>query len=83
MGLTHTHGVSELSVIEEMERLSKRYAELKNAQEAVEDLLLRMEEISQYLPSGIEGSHRADEEWGDTLEQIESEVREIEDRIGE
>ena len=70
-----------MSVIEAMERLSKRYAELKNAQEAVEDLLLRMQELS--LPSGIQGSHHADMEWGDTLEQIESEMQEIEDRIGE
>ena len=70
-----------MSVIEEMERLSKRYAELKTAKEAVEDLLCQMEEMP--LPSGIEGSHHADMEWGETLEQIESEVQEIEDRMGE
>tara|TARA_R110002012_G_scaffold53010_3_gene136241 strand:+ start:10613 stop:10732 length:120 start_codon:yes stop_codon:yes gene_type:complete len=38
-----------------------------------------MEEIS--LPSGIEGSHHADMEWGETLEQIESEMQEIEDKV--
>ena len=68
-----------MSVIKAMERLSERYAELESAQRAVEDLLCRMEEIS--LPSGIEGSHHADMEWGDTLEQIESEMQEIEDKV--
>ena len=68
-----------MSVIKAMERLSERYAELESAQTAVEDLLCRMEEIS--LPSGIEGSHHADMEWGDTLEQIESEMQEIEDKV--
>lgn len=69
----------EMSVIKAMERLSERYAELESAQRAVEDLLCRMEEIS--LPSGIEGSHHADMEWGETLEQIESEMQEIEDKV--
>ena len=68
-----------MSVVEEMNRLAERYAELEDAKEAVEDLLMTMEEIS--LPSGIEGSHHADMEWGDTLEQIENEMQEIEDRI--
>ena len=68
-----------MSVIKAMERLSERYAELESAQRAVEDLLCRMEEIS--LPSGIEGSHHADMEWGETLEQIESEMQEIEDKV--
>ena len=68
-----------MSVIEAMKRLSERYAELESAQRAVEDLLLRMQELS--LPSGIEGSHHADMEWGDTLEQIESEMQEIEDKV--
>jgi hypothetical protein len=33
------------------------------------------------LPSGIEGSHHAEMEWGETLAQIESEMQAIEDRI--
>ena len=68
-----------MSVVEEMNRLAERYAELEDAKEAVEDLLMTMEEIS--LPSGIEGSHHADMEWGDTLEQIENEMQAIEDKI--
>tara|TARA_R100000152_G_scaffold20593_1_gene14773 strand:- start:1728 stop:1847 length:120 start_codon:yes stop_codon:yes gene_type:complete len=38
-----------------------------------------MQEIS--LPSGIQGSHHAEMEWCDTLEQIESEMQEIEDKV--
>ncbi len=68
-----------MSVIEAMERLSERYAELASAQRAIEDLLCRMQEIS--LPSGIQGSHHAEMEWCDTLEQIESEMQEIEDKV--
>lgn len=68
-----------MSVVEEMNRLAERYSELEDAKEQVEDLLMTMEEI--FLPSGIEGSHHADMEWGDTLQQIENEMQEIEDRI--
>ena len=70
-----------MSVVEEMNRLAERYAELETAKDAVEDLIMTMEEVDSSLPSGIEGSHHADMEWGDTLEQIENEMREIENRI--
>ena len=68
-----------MSVVEEMKRLTERYAELERAKEAIEGLLMRMEEIS--LPSGIEGSHHADMEWGRTVEQIENEMQQIQNRI--
>jgi hypothetical protein len=68
-----------MSVVEEMKRLTERYSDLEAAKDAVLDLILTMEEIS--LPSGIMGSHHADMEWSDTLEQIENEMQEIEDRI--
>ena len=68
-----------MSVVEEMNRLTERYAELENAKVEVEDLLMMIELIS--LPSGIEGSHHSEMEWGDTLEQIENEMQAIEDRI--
>ena len=47
--------------------------------DVVEGLLYCMETID--LPSGIEGSHHSEMEWGDTLEQIENEMQAIEDRI--
>jgi len=68
-----------MSVVEEMNRLAERYAELEDAKEQVEDLLMRIEEIA--LPSGIYASHHSEMEWGDTLEQIESEMRDIENRV--
>ena len=68
-----------MSVVEEMNRLAERYSELEEVKTEVEDLLMTMGEIS--LPSGIEGSHHAEMEWGDTLEQIENEMQEIENRI--
>ena len=68
-----------MSVIEEMKRLTERYAELERAKEEVEVLIYIMQDID--LPSGIEGSHHAEMEWCDTLEQIENEMQEIEDRI--
>ena len=68
-----------MSVVEEMNKLAERYSELEDAKEQVEDLLMRIEEIA--LPSGIEGSHHAEMEWGDTLAQIENEMQEIENRI--
>ena len=68
-----------MSVIEEMKRLTERYAELERAKEGIEDLIMTMQDI--HLPSGIEGSHHAEMEWCDTLEQIENEMQEIEDRI--
>ena len=68
-----------MSVVEEMKRLTERYAELESAKEAIEDLIISMQEI--HLPSGIEGSHHADMEWSNTVEQIENEMQEIEDRI--
>ena len=68
-----------MNVVEEMQRLTERYAELERAKGAIEDLIISMQEIS--LPSGIEGSHHADMEWGDTVQQIENEMQEIEDRI--
>ena len=68
-----------MSVVEEMKGLAERYAELEDAQRAVEDLLMTMEEIS--LPSGIGGSHHSEMEWYDTLKQIENEMQEIENKI--
>lgn len=68
-----------MSVVEEMHRLAERYAELEGAKDVVEGLLYCMETLA--LPSGIEGSHHAEMEWGETLAQIESEMQAIEDRI--
>ena len=68
-----------MSVVEAMKRLTERYAELERAKEGIEVLIMTMQDI--HLPSGIEGSHHAEMEWCDTLEQIENEMQEIEDRI--
>lgn len=68
-----------MSVVEEMNRLAERYAELEDAKGEVEELLYLIEGIA--LPSGIEGSHHSEMEWYDTLKQIESEMQHIEDRI--
>lgn len=68
-----------MSVVEEMNRLTERYSELEDAKEQVMDLLMRIEEIT--LPSGIEGSHHSEMEWGDILQEIVSEMQAIEDRI--
>ena len=68
-----------MSVVEEIKELSKRYAELEAAKEAVEELLFTIEMVS--LPSGIEGSHHSEMEWIDTLEQIVNEMQEIENKI--
>ncbi len=68
-----------MSVVEEMNRLAERYAELEGAKDVVEGLLYCMETLD--LPSGIEGSHHSEMEWYDTLKQIESEMQAIEDKI--
>jgi prefoldin subunit 5 len=68
-----------MNVVEEMKRLTERYAELEKAKEEVEVLIMTMQDID--LPSGIEGSHHAEMEWEETLEQIENEMQEIEDKI--
>ena len=68
-----------ITVIEELERMKERYAELERAKEAVENLLCDMECIP--LPNDIEGSHHAEMEWSDTLSTIESEMSEIEYKI--
>lgn len=68
-----------MSVVEEMKRLTERYAELERTKGDIEGLIMTMQDI--HLPSGIEGSHHAEMEWCDTLEQIENEMQEIEDRI--
>jgi hypothetical protein len=68
-----------MSVIEEMKRLTERYANLESAKAVVEDLLYTIEMVS--LPSGIEGSHHSEMEWNDTLEQIVNEMQEIENKI--
>lgn len=68
-----------MSVVEEMKRLTERYAELERAKGDIEGLIMTMQDI--HLPSGIEDSHHAEMEWCDTLEQIENEMQEIEDRI--
>jgi len=70
-----------MSVIEEMKRLTERYANLESAKDAVEDLLFTIEMVS--LPSGIEGSHHSEMEWNDTLEQIVNEMEEIDRRFNE
>ena len=68
-----------MSVVEEMNRLAERYAELEAAKDAVEKLFECMYYID--LPGGIEGSHHSEMEWYDTLKQIENEMQAIEDRI--
>jgi hypothetical protein len=69
----------KMSVVEEMNRLAERYAELEGAKDVVEGLLYCMETLA--LPSGIEGSYHSEMEWYDTLKQIENEMQEIEDKI--
>ena len=70
-----------ITVIEELERMKERYAELEEAKEAVENLLCDIEGVSCLLPNDIEGSHHAEMEWSDTLSTIESEMCEIENRL--
>ena len=72
-----------MSVVEEMNRLAERYAELETAKDAVEDLIMTMEEVDSSLPSGIEGSHHADMEWGDTLEQMKMKCEKLKTGLGE
>ena len=68
-----------MTVLRELEAMAERYTELQQAQEEIENLLMRMESI--YLPSGIYGSHHAEMEWNDTLCQIAAEIDEIEGKL--
>jgi ribosomal protein S1 len=68
-----------MNVVEEMKRLTERYAELEAAKDAVEKLLDCIYYID--LPDGIEGSHHSEMEWSETHTQIENEMQAIEDRI--
>tara|TARA_R100000152_G_scaffold20593_1_gene14772 strand:- start:1531 stop:1722 length:192 start_codon:yes stop_codon:yes gene_type:complete len=61
-----------MNVIEAIERLNKRYGELMIALEAIDDLLCSLGEIE---------GEPTDDLSGNTLEQIESEMQEIEDMI--
>jgi len=68
-----------MTFADDIRALADRYAELETAKEGVETLLYTMQDID--LPYGIEGSHHAEMEWGETLEQIENEMQEIEDAL--
>lgn len=65
-----------MNVIEAMERLSKRYTELVSALTAIDDLLCRLGEIEE--EQRVLELDPTDDLSGNTLEQIESEMQEIE-----
>lgn len=65
--------------LDAIDALRNRYRELERARDAVQNLILDMDDID--LPDGIEGSHHASMEWDETLEMIETEMQNIEDAI--
>ena len=68
-----------MNVIEATERLNKRYGELMLALEAIDDLLCSLGEIEEV--QRVLELDPTDDLSGNTLEQIESEMQEIEDMI--
>tara|TARA_R100000152_G_C6703871_1_gene132794 strand:- start:450 stop:668 length:219 start_codon:yes stop_codon:yes gene_type:complete len=72
-----------MSVIDRLEELKQRATELEEIREKLWDLMGMIEEVESYLPADIMGSHHAEMEYGDTLEQVENELQAIEDKVNQ
>jgi hypothetical protein len=67
--------------MEALVEMKERLSELLEVRGKLWDLMGLIEEVEGLLPSDIMGSHHADMEYGDTLEQVEGEIQDIEDKV--
>jgi hypothetical protein len=69
------------TAMEALVEMKERLSELLEVRGKLWDLMGLIEEVEGLLPSDIMGSHHADMEYGDTLEQVEGEIQDIEDKV--
>tara|TARA_R100001510_G_C7656384_1_gene216359 strand:- start:6314 stop:6580 length:267 start_codon:yes stop_codon:yes gene_type:complete len=69
------------TAMEALNEMKERLSELIEVRDKLWDLLGLIEEVEGLLPSDIMGSHHADMEYGDTLEQVEGEIQDIEYKV--
>jgi len=69
------------TAMEALVEMKERLSELLEVRVKLWDLMGLIEEVEGLLPSDIMGSHHADMEYGDTLEQVEGEIQDIEDKV--
>ena len=70
-------------LIQTIDEMKERVTELMDIREKLWDLMGMIEEVESSLPADIMGSHHAEMEYGDTLSQVEDELQEIEDKVGQ
>ena len=69
------------TAMEALVEMKERLSELLEVRDKLWDLMGLIEEVEGLLPSDIMGSHHADMEYSDTLEQVEGEIQDIEDKV--
>ena len=69
------------TAMEALNEMKERLSELIEVRDKLWDLMGLIEEVEGLLPSDIMGSHHADMEYGDTLEQVEGEIQDIEYKV--
>ena len=69
------------TAMEALNEMKERLSELIEVRDKLWDLMGLIEEVEELLPNDIMGSHHADMEYSDTLEQVEGAIQDIEDKV--